>query len=302
VIAVTLTMLFTLAVLTGPALLVITAVRQFGATVPQYEARLRVMVDDLFEWLRNRDVDTATLSAVFDPDQAFGLLVGALSGVATFFSFGFLVVLIASFMLVEAADAAHRPGAKLPYELQQRFARIAGDMQTWLWVKTVISLATGAAAGVWCAILGIEFALLWGLTAFLLNYIPNLGSIVAAFPPALLALIEYGPGYAALVVAGYMAINVLFGNLMEPYLLGRRIGISPLVVLLSVIGWGWMWGVAGMLLSVPITMLIKMALEGVPEWRWVADLMAGGQSAAAAAPSPPAGKTGTADRAVRQDP
>jgi AI-2 transport protein TqsA len=302
VFAVALTMLFTLAVLTGPVLLIITAVRQFAATVPQYEARLRVMVGDTFAWLRQHDVDTATLSAVFDPDQAFGLLVGALSGVATFFSFGFLVVLIASFMLVEAADAAHRPGAKLPHELQQRFARIAGDMQTWLWVKTVISLATGTAAGLWCALLGIEFALLWGLTAFLLNYIPNLGSIIAAFAPALLALIEFGPGYAALVVAGYMAINVLFGNVMEPYLLGRRIGISPLIVLLSVIGWGWMWGIAGMLLSVPITMLIRMALESVPEWRWLADIMAGGQSAAVAAPSPRSAGTGTGDPAARQGP
>jgi predicted PurR-regulated permease PerM len=295
--AVALTVVFTLAVLTGPAILIVTAVRQFGATVPQYEARLRVVVGDLFEWLRQHDIDTASLAGVFDPNQTFGLVLGALSSVATFISFGFMVVLIAAFMLVEAADAAGRPGTKLPADVQRKFARIAGDMQIWLWVKTAISLATGLSAGLWTALLGIEFALLWGLTAFLLNYIPNLGSILAAFPPALLALIEFGPGYALVVLAGYIAINIVFGNVLEPYLMGRRIGISPLVVLLSVIGWGWMWGVAGMLLSVPITMAIKLVLESVPEWRWAAALMAGDPTEVAAAPSPPAGRTDTGDPA-----
>jgi predicted PurR-regulated permease PerM len=99
------------------------------------------------------------------------------------------------------------------------------------------------------------------------------------------------------VLAGYIAINIVFGNVLEPYLMGRRIGISPLVVLLSVIGWGWMWGVAGMLLSVPITMAIKLVLESVPEWRWAAALMAGDPTEVAAAPSPPAGRTDTGDPA-----
>jgi AI-2 transport protein TqsA len=121
-------------------------------------------------------------------------------------------------------------------------------------------LAGGGAvvAGFWVAVLGIEFALLWGLTAFLLNYIPNIGSLVAAFPPALLALIGYGPLWAVIVLAGYALINLALGSLLEPYAMGRRVGLSPLVVLLSVIAWGWMWGIAGMLLSVPITMSIKI--------------------------------------------
>jgi len=145
-------------------------------------------------------------------------------------------------------------------------------------VKTVISFATGVSAGLWVALLGIDFALLWGLAAFLLNYIPTFGSLIAMIPPVLLALVQFGPTRAVIALLGYLGINAVFGNLAEPYLTGRRIGILPLAVLLSVIVWGWMWGAAGMLLSVPITMALKIALEhSSDELRWIAALIEGGK-------------------------
>jgi AI-2 transport protein TqsA len=275
--AVAMTLLAVLGVLSGPSLLIVTAIRQFATAVPRYEAGLRTMVTRLIEWLRDRNVDTTTLTAYIDPSQVLNVMVTTLSGVATLLSLAFLVVLISAFMLFEAADILHRRPTVLSAELRQHLARIAREMQTWLWVKTLISFATGLVAGIWVAILGIEFALLWGLVAFLLNYIPNLGSLIAAFPPTLLALLQLGPLGAVLVVVGYIVINVGFGSFMEPYLMGRRVGLSPLAVLLSVIVWGWMWGIPGMLLSVPITMSIKIALENSSDdLRWLARLIEGG--------------------------
>jgi AI-2 transport protein TqsA len=274
--AVAMTMLAILVALVGPSLLVVTAIRQFVTAVPGYEARLRQIVSDSLRWLRARDIDTTYLTGLLDAGRVLEIMVTTLTGVVTLLSIAFLVVLIASFILFEAADIRQRRHRVLPEALTQHVARIAGEMQIWLWVKTVISLATGIAAGLWVAILGVDFPLLWGLLAFLFNYIPNLGSILAAFPPALLALIQFGPFAAMLVLLGYIGINALFGSFMEPYLMGRRIGLSPLVVLLSVIAWGWMWGIAGMLLSVPITMGIKIALENSDDLRWIALFMEGG--------------------------
>ena len=132
---------------------------------------------------------------------------------------------------------------------------------------------TGTVVGVAMAIVGIDFPVLWGVLAFLLNYVPNLGSILAAIPPVLLALVQFGVGRAIAVVAVFAAVNVLLGNLLEPRLMGRRLGLSTLVVFLSLIFWGWVWGPVGMLLSVPLTMIVKIMLENTPDLRWVAVLL-----------------------------
>lgn len=275
--AVAMTLLAVLAVLSGPSMLIVTAIRQFAAAVPRYDTGLRTLIARALDWLRARDIDTSTLTAYVDPSQLLNMMVTTLSGVATLLSLAFLVVLISAFMLFEAAEVVHRRPRVLPAEVRLHLSRIAGEVQTWLWVKTIISFFTGVVAGVWVAALGVEFALLWGLLAFLLNYIPNLGSLIAAFPPALLALIQTGPLNAMLVLVGYLVINIGFGSFMEPYLMGRRVGLSPLAVLLSVIVWGWMWGIPGMLLAVPITMTIKIALENSSaNVVWVARLIEGG--------------------------
>jgi AI-2 transport protein TqsA len=192
----------------------------------------------------------------------------------------FLVVIISAFVLIEAANVFSWRQTVLSSQQRRSLATFVGNLQTYLWVKSGISLATGLAAWGWCTFLGIDFALLWGLLAFLLHYIPTFGSLVAAVPPTLLALIQFGPASAVLSVAGYIGINIVFGSLLEPTLLGHRLRLSPLVVLLSVIMWGWIWGIAGALLSVPMTMAIKIGLEQSEQSRWIAELMEGGSRAA----------------------
>jgi len=119
----------------------------------------------------------------------------------------------------------------------------------------------------------VDYAILWGLLAFLLNYIPNIGSIIAAVPAVLLGLVQHGI-IIALVIAGiYVGVNVVIGNMVEPRFMGNRLGLSPLVVFISLVFWGWILGPVGMLLSVPLTMILKIALETTDEWRWLAVLL-----------------------------
>ena len=144
-----------------------------------------------------------------------------------------------------------------------------------------MSLGTGAAVWLWLTILGVDYPVLWGLLAFLLNYVPNIGSIIAAVPAVLLALVQLGPGAAAWAAAGYLAVNVLFGSVLEPRFMGRGVGLSALVVFLSLVFWGWVLGPVGMFLSVPLTITAKIALAASDETRWAAVLLGTGGEATA---------------------
>ena len=132
-----------------------------------------------------------------------------------------------------------------------------------------------------CATMNVPFAFLWGVVAFVLNYIPTIGSIVAAIPPILLALLLGSWGDTFIVAAGYIGINFMIGNGIEPIFLGKQFGIATSVVLLSVLLWGWVWGTAGMFLAVPISVLIKLALENSRDLYWIAAIIDDQESAAA---------------------
>jgi len=125
-------------------------------------------------------------------------------------------------------------------------------------------------AGFLCWAAGLDFFVLWGILAFLLNFIPVLGSIIAGVPPVLMAFLLPGGGPSALAVGiGYVSINVFLGNFLEPMLMGRQFGLSTLIVILSVLFWGWIWGPVGMLLAVPLTMIVKVMLDNTEELRWL---------------------------------
>ena len=140
-------------------------------------------------------------------------------------------------------------------------------------IKTLISLVTGIFITIWLTIIGVDYPLLWGLLAFALNYVPNIGSIIAALPAVLLAIIQLGLMRALLAAAGYIVINLLMGSVVEPRFMGRGLGLSTLVVFLSLLFWGWILGPVGMLLSVPLTITAKIALDSRDETRWIAVLL-----------------------------
>lgn len=153
------------------------------------------------------------------------------------------------------------------------FGELANKMNTYLAIKTYVSFGTGISASLLCYIVGVDFPLVIGLLAFLLNYIPNIGSIIAAIPAVLLAFVELGLGSAAATAVGFFAINTVFGNVIEPRFQGRGVGLSTFVVFFSLIFWGWLLGSVGMLLSIPLTMTLKLALNSNDQTRWLAVLL-----------------------------
>lgn len=196
-----------------------------------------------------------------------------LGGLVSFLGTTFIVMFLTVFMLSEARMFGRRFNsicdAKGPN--LQRMLSATRDIQRYLGIKTLISLLTGFLAGVLCWSVGLEFPLLWGILAFGLNYVPAIGSIIAGVPPILLSLLIDGDLKTASIIAGgYLLINGFLGNFLEPTLLGRRFGISTLVIVVSVLFWGWIWGPIGMLLAVPLTMLVKVAMDNSADFRWIA--------------------------------
>jgi predicted PurR-regulated permease PerM len=155
----------------------------------------------------------------------------------------------------------------------QQVSKFLLSVKNYLAIKSVVSLATGVVIGLWLYILGVDHFLLWGVTAFLLNFIPNIGSIIAAIPAVLLAFVQLGPGVAGMTALGYIVTNTVMGNIVEPRFMGRGLGLSTLVVFLSLVFWGWLLGTVGMLLSVPLTMIVKIGLESSESTRWLALLL-----------------------------
>jgi predicted PurR-regulated permease PerM len=140
-------------------------------------------------------------------------------------------------------------------------------------IKTLVSMCTGTLVAVFVFIMGLDYPLLWGMLAFALNYVPNIGSIIAAVPAVLLAIIQIGIVKAMIIAAGYVVLNLVMGNVIEPRFMGRSLGLSTMVVFLSLVFWGWILGPVGMLLSVPLTITAKIALDSREESRWIAVLL-----------------------------
>lgn len=204
-------------------------------------------------------------------EKIWDLGTGVLGQVVGFFGAAVIFLILTVFMLSEAKMFGQRLEA-ISQAHGPNIARILGatrDIQRYLAIKTVVSLITGILAGLLCWAAGLDFFILWGIVAFALNFIPVIGSIVAGVPPTVLALLVAGWPNAILVAGGYLLINNFLGNFLEPILVGRRFGISTLVVVIAVMFWGWVWGPLGMLLAVPLTMLLKVVLDGTEEFRWI---------------------------------
>ena len=284
VVAVLVVVAVIMAGLAGVGLIMGGSVSSFRESIPAYQARLESMATAVAGWLASKGLvlDQTQLRQVAEPGkiaaQAMNFVGASMNALASALSNTVLVVLTMILILME--------GSTVPAKLRvmagnedadiSHYRRIATDVQRYLGIKTVLSLATGLVVAIWAAILGVDFALLWGLLAFLLNYIPNIGSILAAVPAMLLALIQHGPGTSLALGAGYVVVNMVLGNVVEPMWMGRKLGLSTTVVFLSLVVWGWIWGPVGMLLSVPLTMVIKIMLGHSSEYAFIAKLLDSG--------------------------
>jgi predicted PurR-regulated permease PerM len=251
----------------------------FVDTLPEYRARFGELMGLCFDWLRARgiELDESALRGVFDPGRAVSFFGGFLSGIGGTLSNLLLIVFVVIFMLADApafpAKIASSDGERGAKTLQL-LASLVLSMNNYVITKTKVSLLTGALVWLGLWLLKVEFAPLWALLAFLLNFVPNIGSIAAAVPVVLLSLLQLDPLQTGLLILLYLSVNTLVGNVIEPAWMGQRLGLSTLAVFLSLIFWGWMFGAVGMLLSVPLTMCLKFLSEQNPSTAWLGVLLA----------------------------
>ncbi len=245
--------------------------------LPRYLSLFRGMWGRWLLELDERGIPASTYLTLdpVDPARVLGLVGSAVQAIAQILGVSFIIGLIMFFILAEATVFPFKFQAILGGNRQGRLriAQIVKEIQVYLGLKFLISLATGVSVTVLAQLAALDFPVLLGLIAFVLNFVPTIGSIIAAIPGVVLALILHGEVTALVVGLGYFGINTAIGNILDPQIMGHRMGLSTLVVVLSLLFWGWLWGPIGALLSVPLTMVIKIALQNVPDLRWMAVLL-----------------------------
>lgn len=264
--------------------LVSTSIADFSQNLPFYQERLKTLTLEGLNLLSRYGVelDTGKLADIFNPSRILGLVANTLNGLGGVLTNTFFVFLTLIFILSEAAGFPSKLRAILEDHTSDldKYTQITAGVNRYLGIKSITSMATGVAIAVWLAVQGVDFPVMWGVFAFLLNYIPNIGSIIAAVPAVLLALIQLGSLPAGLAALGFLIVNTLVGSVIEPKVMGQGIGLSALVVFLSLAFWGWVLGPVGMLLSVPLTMAVKIALSGRESTRWFSILLGSNKEAA----------------------
>ncbi len=273
-----------LIVMAGMVIIIILIGAQIGSSfsnfldqLPLFQSSIREQVLELSAYLRSKGF-SGTQKLLLDYvklEVLLKLTANLLSGLSSVLSDLAFVLLIVTFIMLEVSSFPIKLRAVLG-DPKQKFPKVTefvNDMKRYMVIKTLLSLATGVLIAFWLYILDIDYPILWGFIAFLLNYIPNIGSIVAAIPALILSFIQFGIGSAVLVMVGYIVVNFIIGNVIEPRLMGRKFGLSTLVVFLSLIFWGALLGLVGAILSVPLTMTLKFAFENNESTKWIAVLL-----------------------------
>lgn len=241
-----------------------------------YEENLAGMVASSNEILEQYGINLLVLGeSSMNPSKIMSYASSLMGGLGDLMSNEFTFLLFTIFLISEIPEST----IKLDYLIQgdqkvKDFLKGIGiKIRHYLSIKTVTSLATGILIAIALAILGLDFPILWGFLAFMLNYIPNIGSILAALPAMALALVQLGFQGALFTGIIYLVVNMLIGNVVEPKMMGKGLGLSTFIVFLSLIFWAFLLGTVGMFLSIPITMVIKIILEQNPATKWIAIIL-----------------------------
>ncbi|MGD9724174.1 MAG: AI-2E family transporter [Pirellulales bacterium] len=274
-------------VLVGSVLVAVigTSVNRLREQLPEYQARVEQLQRQGIDWLKGHGVDVSRhlTEQELDTQRLLSLFGDTLGAVGSVLSDGLVIVFMLFFMLLEGAEFPKKLRAISgdDHSLVDRAGAVQESLRRYISLKTRISLVNALLVTLWLWWLGVDFALLWGLLMFLLNFIPNIGSFIAAVPAVALALLQLGVAQAIYAALGYLVIELVTGSIIEPRLMGRGLGLSPLVVFVSLIFWGWVLGPVGMLFSVPLTMIVKIVLDHSQDLKWVGVLL----SAEAPAPA-----------------
>ena len=253
---------------------------QVAGKAGEYEGQFRQLYEQARQWAEQRGL------ALPGGGDGGGGLAGRDALIRTgrqVFSFLGAFVLVVAYLVLGLHDTSRYrqrfaeglPGRPKSDEWLETIHDIARDFQRYFVIRTGTGLATGVLTGLVCWLIGLDFALVWGLLNYLLNYIPTLGSILGVLPPVLFALVQFGFGWQALLVLlGVGGVQLVMGNYVDPLVQGKYLSLSPLVVLVSVALWGWIWGIAGAFLGVPITVAVVVTCARFERTRWLAALLA----------------------------
>ncbi len=253
------------------------SVQDFTQKAPIYETKLREELQ-AFSKILDRwglHLPKEDFMNFFQTDSLVRYIATTLKSLGSLVTNSFMIILTVIFMLMEISQFGNKLKQNNSKGLLE-VIEISDKIKHYILLKALTSAATGITITIILKIFGIHYAVLWGLIAFILNFIPTIGSIIAAVPAVLMAMVQYNFGTALAIMLSYLIVNVLIGSILEPRILGRGLGLSTLVVFLSLIFWGWLLGPVGMLLSVPLTIMIKIALDTQPNTKWIATLLSSG--------------------------
>ena len=259
------------------AQLIGSSIHDFNSNIDLYSEQLGVYYHYLVDIADKVGVEISIdeLSSMINSKQIMSFASQIMQSMGSMFTNGFVVLLTIIFMLLESSNFK----SKIAYATEDsgvisHIEKISSQIKEYMVLKAIISLFTGLIVWIALFIIGTDYAFLWAVIAFLFNFIPNIGSIIAAVPAVLLTLVQLGSLSSIIVATLYIAINVVIGSVIEPKVMGKGLGLSTLVVFLSLIFWGWLLGPIGMLLSIPLTIMVKIALDSQENTKWIATLLA----------------------------
>ena len=264
------------------AKLIGTSVHGFSANIDNYATRLSSYYVTLSNFSADLgfEIPVSEITTLFDSKQAMRFFTSIINGLGSVFTNGFVVILTVVFMLLESKHFIYKiryadGDAKAMSRINQIFTQI----KSYMVIKSLISLLTGTIVWLFLTfVIGTDYAFLWGVLAFLFNFIPNIGSIIAAVPAVLITLVQFGGVSAFVVAIFYVIVNISIGSILEPKVMGKGLGLSTLVVFLSLIFWGWLLGIVGMLLSIPLTIMAKIIFDANEDTKWIAVLLGSGEN------------------------
>ncbi len=261
----------------GMAEVIARSVSQFSKDVPQYEARISELTAGLFNTLHSLGLEISIdkMESVINPSKVMNVTAGFLSALGSLMGNMILILFIIIFMLLELNSFSVKVNAIINTSAGSvsYFKRIDKSIRQYSGLMTIMSLLTGILVWLALVIIGVKYAILWALLAFILNFIPNIGSIIASLPAIIFALIQLGGGGALWTLGSFVAINMTIGSIIQPQIMGKGLGLSTLVVFISLIFWGFIFGTIGMFLSVPLTMVVKIILEQKESTKWMAIML-----------------------------
>ncbi|MBN2825927.1 MAG: AI-2E family transporter, partial [Campylobacterales bacterium] len=257
-------------------LFLVSSSKELLSNIPTYQEKFYTFLPSIIEFFEKYKIPMKVedIIAIFDPSQIIGVTADFVKAMGGFMTKSFLTLIVVMFLFLEASLFEK----KIDYlfkdkPLKDKVELFLTHVNTYFVTKTATSMTTGLIVFLMLSFFRLDNALLFGVLAFFLNYIPNIGSIIAAIPAILLSLLQLPFFDTMMITIGYVIINVTIGNLIEPRVMGRGVGLSTFIVFVSLVFWGWMFGAVGMFLSVPLTVVIKIACNKSRKLHWVAVLL-----------------------------